>query len=112
MEILFAIMDSMSKANFILSQLASNKRKNYCSDRLYKTHTFAYIFTERKFSCRYDILIIFPADGCDLHKKGYPRYRTKVLVMSKLRFSRSEECGVPLSCYYSQVHSDLKWYNH
>ncbi len=38
-------------------------------------------------------------------------YGTKLQLMVRLQFWNSEECGVPLLCHYSQVHSDLKWFN-
>ena len=35
-------------------------------------------------------------------------YDTKLYLMVRLLFLISEECRVPLYCYYSQVHSDLE----
>ena len=46
-------------------------------------------------------------------KKGTPiqkrlfGFDTKLYLIVRLQFWRSNECGVPLHCYYSQVHSEL-----
>ena len=44
-----------------------------------------------------------------LHQKEYSRYDTKLHLMVRLQFWRSRMYGVPLHCYYSQVHSDPVW---
>ena len=42
-------------------------------------------------------------------KIGCSAYDTKLHLVMRLYFKRSRECGVPLHCHYSQVHSDPEW---
>ena len=41
--------------------------------------------------------------------KGYAEYVTKSDPMMKLQFLTFVDCGIPLHCHYSLVHSDLEW---
>ena len=41
--------------------------------------------------------------------QSLPEYNTKMHLMVRHQFWRSEECGVSLHCHYSQVHSDPEW---
>ena len=43
-------------------------------------------------------------------KKEYITYDSKLHLMVRLQFKRSEESGVTLLCHYTQVHSNKVWY--
>ena len=38
-----------------------------------------------------------------------PGYDVKLHLVAKYQLWSSGECGVPLHCHYSQVHSDREW---
>ena len=49
-----------------------------------------------------------PCRGLRPPQKGYPGHDTKLHLMVKPQFWKSRECGIPLRCHYSHVHSDME----
>ena len=52
---------------------------------------------------------LYPLQRSKPCPQEYPAYDTKLHLMVKLYFWRSEECKAHLHCHDSQVHSDPKW---